>query len=260
MPRNSTEEREETRIVVLQKALAILDSLAKGGPQSAAALATFIGEPRSSVYRLLAGLQEADLVEKGDDRSYRLGLGLLRLGSVVMSSFDERQIALPVMERIHETTGETVYLCVRRGDEAVCIERLDGKRVQSLDLKLGGSLPLHAGAASRVLLAFAPEEFRERYVREANLINFTPQTHTTAGCILQDALQIRLQGYAISDQDVTPGIAAVGAPLFGFSSQIKASLSISGIRESILGKKSHATELIVDGAMEISRKLGYGGE
>ena len=58
----------------------------------------------------------------------------------MIARFDERQAALPVMRRIHEETEETVYLCVRRGREAVCIERLDGLWVQSMALRLGGSL------------------------------------------------------------------------------------------------------------------------
>src|SRR5207244_10669190 len=90
--------------------------------------------------------------------TYRLGWRLLRLGSAVIARLDERQAALPVMERIHERTGETVFLCVRRGDDAVCIERLDGLRVQSLMLRLGGSLPLHLGAGPRTLLAWEPPE------------------------------------------------------------------------------------------------------
>ncbi len=64
------------------------------------------------------------MVEPGSQSgTWRLGWRLLRLGSAVIERLDERQAALPVMERIHEATEETVFLCVRRGDEAVCIER-----------------------------------------------------------------------------------------------------------------------------------------
>ena len=71
----------------------------------------------------------------------------------MVARFDERQAALPHMEHLHDMTGETVFLCVRRGLRAVCIERIEGSHVVSLALRLGGSLPLHAGAAPRALLA-----------------------------------------------------------------------------------------------------------
>ena len=147
-------------VAVLAKAVAVLDHVAAEGEVTPARLAELTGEPRSSVYRLLASLQELGLVEPGRRRgTYILGLKLFRLGSTVMSRFDERQAALPVMERINEELGETTFLCVRRGYEAVCIERIDGSRVNLLALALGGSLPLHAGAVTRAILAFEPREF-----------------------------------------------------------------------------------------------------
>ena len=59
----------------------------------------------------------------------------------------------PAMERLHEQTEETVFLSVPRGREAVCIERIDGRWVQSMALTLGGGLPLHIGAGPRRILA-----------------------------------------------------------------------------------------------------------
>src|SRR3989441_3141485 len=128
----------------LAKAVLLLEALADEREATPRRLSELLHEPRTTVYRLLTGLQALDMVEAGSRTgTYRLGWRLLRLGSAVIERLDERQAALPVMERIHERTGETVFLCVRRGDDAVCIERLDGLRVQSLMLRLGGSLPLH---------------------------------------------------------------------------------------------------------------------
>lgn len=58
------------------------------------------------------------------------------------------------MGRLPDEIGETVFLCASRGDEAVCIERIDGQRVNLLVLTLGGSMQLHTGAGPRALLAF----------------------------------------------------------------------------------------------------------
>src|SRR3954447_13997980 len=126
------DKRSATRdspVAVLSKAGALLDCLA-GGELTAAELTVRMGEPRTSVYRLIASLCELELIDAGSRRgTYRLGLKLLRLGGIVMASFDERRLARPIMEEIHEATGETVFLCIRRGLEAVCIDRIDGTRV-----------------------------------------------------------------------------------------------------------------------------------
>src|SRR4051794_1216748 len=122
-------------IQVVTKAALLLDCLERAedpADLSVAELAELMGEPRTSVYRLISTLDELGWIEPGSRRgTYRLGLKLFRLGGAVMRRFDVRQAALPTMEGIHEKTGETVYLCVRRGLEAVCIERIAGKRVEA---------------------------------------------------------------------------------------------------------------------------------
>lgn len=253
-----TDERD-VGVQVVAKAGAILDLLAAAGETSAGEVADGIREPRSSVYRLLSTLQRLELVEPGSRRgTYRLGLKLLRLGAAVAERFDERTAALPVMERIHDETGETVFLCVRRGSEAVCIERLEGRRVQSLALRLGGSLPLHAGAAPLSLLAFEPRERWTTYLESGPLESFTPSTPTSREEVLGRLAETRERGYAVSDQDVTPGIAAIGAPVFDHRGAVCAALSISGVRPAILGREEdQLARMIVEGAREVSRSLGY---
>src|SRR5829696_6660326 len=66
---------------------------------------------------------------------YTLGLKLFALGNAVARRFDDiRGLAAPAMHELQDATEQTVYLAVRRGDEAVCIERLEGTFVQLLIL------------------------------------------------------------------------------------------------------------------------------
>lgn len=255
----STTERGIS-VDVLRKVALILDRLAEGGEVSAARVADLIDEPRSTVYRLLTSMQALDYVEPGSQRAtYRLGLGLLRLGSAVVTRFDEREAALPVMERVHQTTGETVFLCIRRGWEAVCIERIDGRWVQSMALRLGGALPLHVGAAPRALLAAEPCAFWEEYLaREDGLVAFTEHTPTSRGSLVRALEDVCESGVAISDEDVVLGMAAVGAAIQDHRSRVCAALSMSGPRPTILGeRKTESVLLIASAAAEISRALGY---
>jgi len=245
-------------VAVLAKAVGMLDHLAAEGEATPARLAELTVEPRSSVYRLLASLRELGLVEPGRRRgTYMLGLELFRLGQTVVTRFDERQAALPVMERIHADVGETIFLCVRRGRDAVCIERIDGARVNLLALGLGGSLPLHAGGAPRALLAFEPPEAWEEYVAQGELEAPTPRSPATREALLEELRRTRERGYAVSDEDVTPGVASVGAPVFDHTGAVRAALSVGGLRDAILGNGSRATELVLDGAAAISRSLGH---
>jgi DNA-binding IclR family transcriptional regulator len=254
-------DEQPGRIQVLDKVAALLERLGAEGEASAVQLAESIGEPRSSVYRLLDGLRALGWVEPGSRRgTFRLGLALFRLGSRVTGRFDERAAARPVMERLHARTEQTIFLTVRSGFEGVCIERVDGRWVQNMALTLGGSLPLHVGAGPRVLLAAAEDEFIASYLDRGPLTRFTPKTITTQAGLWRDVEATRANDYAISDEDDVLGMAAVGAPIRNHEGRVTATLSLSGPRATVLdGAAEQSLELIRAAAAEVSRSLGHGG-
>jgi DNA-binding IclR family transcriptional regulator len=179
------------------------------------------------------------------------------LGSAVISRYDVREAARPVLERLHESTGETVFLCVRRGNQAVCVDRIAGSRVALLELGLGGSMPLHLGAAPRAILAFESEGSWESYLAEATLEPGTAVAPHDRTGLLAELRATRARGYALSDEDVTPGIASIGAPIFDHAGQVQGSLSIGGVRQLILAPQAEVAGLITRGAEEVSRALGF---
>jgi DNA-binding IclR family transcriptional regulator len=253
----------ENPVRSLAKAVLLLEALASEREATPRRLAEVLNEPRTTIYRLLTGLEALDMVETGSQTgTWRLGWRLLRLGSAVIERLDERQAALPVMEQIHQATEETVFLCVRRGDEAVCIERIDGLRVQSLVLRLGGSLPLHAGAAPRTLLAWEPRSEWEAYMdRAEQLDRYTDRTPVTRTDLFAELQQTVDQGYAVSDEDITAGIGSLGAPIFDYTGKIRAAISIGGMRQMLLeDRREEAIRLLVEGAQEVSTALGFGRE
>jgi DNA-binding IclR family transcriptional regulator len=256
--RERKEQVRDNPIRALAKAVYLLERLADEREATPRRLAELIDEPRTTTYRLLRSLEALDLVEPGSQSgSYRLGWKLMRLGAAVVERLDERQAALPVMERIHERVGETVFLLVRRGHNAVCIERLEGLRVQSLALRLGGSLPLHVGAGPRALLAWEPESEWERYIAEG-LDEAAGGVPVTREALFDELAQTRARGYAVSDEDVTPGIASLGAPILDYTGGVRAALSIGGMKSLVLGsEREEFVRLLVDGARDISRTLGH---
>jgi DNA-binding IclR family transcriptional regulator len=247
----------DSSILVLDKAVGLLDLLARNGDLTSAEIAKELGEPRSSVYRLLASLQLHEMVQPGPERGhFRLGLHLLALGGSAVARLDEREAALPAMERLHAETGETVFLCVRRKLEAVCIERIEGERVRSLALRLGGALPLYVGAAPRALLAYEAENLWEE-VSAGVLDRPTRMAPATRRELLPMLREVREKGFAISDEDVTLGIAAVAAPIFDYSGKVRAALSVSGTKPLILGDEKAMVSRVMEAAERASYALGH---
>jgi DNA-binding IclR family transcriptional regulator len=253
-------ERDSGGLELISKAGAVLDILEQHKEASAADLAAALGEPLSSVYRLLQSLTTTGWVDRGSRRgAYRLGLSLMTIGGLVEDHLDIREASLPSLRQLVDVTKETSFLCVRRGLRAVCLERIEGYAVQSLAMLLGGSLPLYAGAASRALLAFLPVAEQSAILKDTSqqLRDDPPRPDDKE--IIADIARIRTAGYSVSDGDVTPGIAALGAPVFNHRGEVQGALSLSGLRAQVLNPAGvdDTIELLRLAAGKASAALGW---
>ena len=253
-------ERDAGGLELITKAGAVLDILEQSGEATAADLAAALGEPLSSVYRLLQSLTATGWVDRGSRRGgYRLGLSLMTIGGLVEDHLDIREASLPSLHDILNATGVTSFLCVRRGARAVCLERIEGYAVSSLAMLLGGSLPLYAGAAPRALFAFLPEGEQRAILKDNSQQLRDDPPRPDDRDILADVARIRAVGYSVSDADVTPGIAALGAPVFNHRGEVQGALSLSGLRSQVLDPAVvHETIGILRGAAgKASSALGW---
>jgi DNA-binding IclR family transcriptional regulator len=253
-------DRDSGGLELISKVSALLSILEARGATTAIDLAETLGEPLSSIYRLLQSLGATGWVDRGPRRgSYRLGLTLMTIGSLVEEQLDIREASVPALRDLVSTIGVTSFLCVRRNARAVCLERIDGFAVQSLAMQLGSSLPLYAGAAPRVLLAFLPAAERDAVMRDnGEQLNGDPVRPSPAA-LSSDVGAIRAAGYAISDGDVTSGIGALGAPVFNHRGEVEGAISISGLRDQLLGPAvmTRNIRLLLAAASAASAALGW---
>jgi DNA-binding IclR family transcriptional regulator len=157
-----------------------------------------------------------------------------------------------VLDELAETTGQTAFLSLPRGDEAVCLDWARGRAINVLILKPGRSLPLYAGAAGRITLAFR-DEGSDDYLAQAPFPQLTPVTLTTAAQLRRDVTETRDRGFSISDEDVTIGIGALGAPLHSRAGRFNGALSIAGLAEDFRsGRDDLAAALLASARSLIS--------
>ncbi|KAB1643406.1 IclR family transcriptional regulator [Gulosibacter chungangensis] len=244
-------------MAILQKAGAIINVLEREGESSAAQISEAVGEPVSSTYRLLSTMMALGWVDTGSKRGrYRLGVDVLRIGGMLEDRLDVRSVASPILAELRDATRNSTFLCLLRHDNAVCVERIGGRDVQSLAMRLGDSLPLYSGAAPRALLSFLPnEELRATLDRfEARRRN--GEAIPSEGSILREIEIAREVGYTVSDEDVTPGIASIGAPIYNHRGELEGGISVSGLRDRVLGPDVDTAEKVKRSAAQISRALG----
>lgn len=240
---------------MLAKAAAVIEALEKS-ESTIAEIADTVGEPVSTLYRLVKSLVVIGWVEPSTRRGrYRLGLEFLRVGGLVEDSIDVREVAVPSLRRLAAETGSAVLLFIRRGLHAVCVERVEGRRVTSNAIQLGDSLSLYRGAGPLALLAFSPAGERDALLEQmAAAPDLEPQVPAQER-LRRRIEQVRLDGYAISDESVLQGATAIAAPVFNHRGELEASISVTGIHDHLLASTS-TIEAVVDEAASISRDLG----
>jgi DNA-binding IclR family transcriptional regulator len=256
-------EQRETRIQVLGKVSAVLDLLLDEPRELRLVdVERRLGMSRSTAFRLLGSMEHEGLVDRDPATGgYRLGLRLMQLGMAVSRRLDLREVAGPALAELTAATSQTAFLSIRRHFEAVCIDRVSGSHVDVLALMLGGALPLHVGAAPRVLLAAMEDAEVDDYLRSEPLRPLTPHSLTTRDALLHDVEQTRARGYAFSQEDVSPGVSALGAPIRDRDQRVVAAVSISDVSPSY---SDAAVPELVDriqaAAAAISARLGSRGE
>ncbi len=94
------------------------------------------------------------------------------------------------------------------------IERLDSAHQLRAFLPLGTRLPLHAASNGKAYLASLPDSEVER-ILASDLAPSTGRTVTDPQVLRQEIEEIRRRGYAVTDQGLHDGIAAVAVALRG---------------------------------------------
>lgn len=190
-------------------------------------ISRLIGAPRSTTYRYIRTLREKGFLERASGDAFRLGPRLLQFVRLARRHEDVGAAALPVMERLGEETRETVLLTRISNGHSVCIERVEAPQAVRITFERGAVQPLHAGASSKILLAFAPEkvvaDFLSQPLPAAGL-----NTTTDVQALQEQLAAIRRQGYCVSESEVDEGATAVAVPVRNRRGRLLAGLSTAG--------------------------------
>ncbi|MQA05192.1 MAG: helix-turn-helix domain-containing protein [Streptosporangiales bacterium] len=231
---------------VLDKAVRILSAL-ESGPSSLASLVASTGLARPTAHRLAVALEHHRLVTRDAQGRFVLGP---RLGELATAAGEDRLLATagPILAQLRDQTGESTQLFRRQGDSRVCVasaERLSGGLRDVVPV--GSALPMTAGSAAQILLAWEEPERLHRGLRNAKF------TATSLA-------QVRRRGWAQSVGERERGVTSVSAPVRGPGNRVVAAISVSGPIDR-LGRAPGRlyAEAVVRAADRVTEVLRRGG-
>lgn len=227
-------------IKVLDRSVLILTTVASG-PCTLADLCDRTGLPRATAHRLATALEVHRLVTRTPDGRWTIGPGLSDLTPATSDLLADA--AAHVLPRLMETTGESVQLYRLTGDTRTCIASLEPATGLRNTVPVGSRMPLTAGSAAKVLLAYGPPGLAERMLGDADF---------TAA----DLADVEKRGWAESMGERDPALASVSAPVQDSAGEIVAVLSISGPVERLSPSPYAAWgREVLDAAEEMGRRL-----
>jgi DNA-binding IclR family transcriptional regulator len=188
-----------------------------------------LGVHKSSASRLAATLGAAGYLEPaGAPGRYRLGTKLLGLAALVADGDALPRVAVPILERVVQQTGETGHVAVLDGPESVTVAVVDGWQSVRMHSKVGKRSPAHATAIGKALLSgLSDDDVRARY-RERTLDRRTPRTIRSVASLLAHLEDVRSEGWAADDEELEPGLRCVAAPVFEHTGSVVAAIGLSG--------------------------------
>lgn len=232
---------QTTGVGVFDKIDLILTSL-EAQPCSLAELSSTTGIPRPTAHRLATALEQRRYLSRSDDGRFCLGP---RITELAASGGDDWlvQVSTPILARLRDATAASAQLYRRRGSERLCVASVEPVSGLRDSVPAGTVLPMSAGSAAQVMVAWSePEEILDT----CRVARYSPQ----------DLAVVRKRGWAHTVGERESGLASVSAPVWGEDASVMAAVSVSGpvnrigrtvkapLATAVMAAAAHISELV----------------
>jgi DNA-binding IclR family transcriptional regulator len=223
-------------------------------PMTFTGLSAATGLAKSTTSRLLLALERNGLVRRDDHGRFLPGEMFVSFAWRGGAQAGLVAVAQPFLEKLGKATGETVNIGVASNGAVEQIAQVDSTYMIGGTNWVGLSVPLHCSALGKVLLAYGAAQLVPGTKLEAR----TEKSITTEAALRADLASVRARGYAVTDEELEPGLIAIAAPVHGYDGSVVAALSVSAPATRMTKERATAAaERCVEEAAGLSAVLGY---
>ncbi|WP_205669295.1 IclR family transcriptional regulator domain-containing protein [Amycolatopsis suaedae] len=211
----------------LERGLAVIRAFGADTPElTLSDVARATGLTRAAARRFLLTLVDLGYV-RTDGKYFALTARVLELGYAYLSGQALPELALPHLERLSEQVGESSSVSVLDGTDVVYVSRVAVSRIMTVSITVGTRFPAHATSMGHVLLAGLDEAELDAYLAAATLDRLTSRTITTGTDLRAALARVRVQGWALVDQELEEGLRSVAAPIRDRRGRVVAAVNVS---------------------------------
>jgi DNA-binding IclR family transcriptional regulator len=247
--------KTETTATSLDRALTILEMAArKPDGLSNSDFHRQLDIPRSSCSYILGRLEKAGYLRRSAyGKRYGLGLKILTLAHGALRELGLRGIAEPILHELTQQTGYSGVIGVLQHGKVMIVDKVDRPGLGDIDFELGATIPAHATALGKMLLASLGPDQLETFLSTYPLIKRSKKTVDSRGELLQDLALIRRRGYATSDGELFVDVCAIAAPIRDAGGVVCAGLTLAGVGVPL--DEPDLVRAVKGAAAQISRRL-----
>ena len=193
---------------------------------SLTAVATAAGLARPTARRILLTLEQLGYVRAADG-GFELTPRVLDLGMSYVLSRGLWEVARPHMDKLVARTHESSSIAQLDGSDIVYVARVAVPKIIALAVTIGTRFPAMQTSLGKVLLAALPPGEAERVLVEPSRSGITPRWQPDAEERAAALREVRARGWALTDQELAPGIRSVAAPLRDGDGRTIAALNVT---------------------------------
>lgn len=241
------------------KALSLLDLFSRSTPEIGLSdLARRAKLNKATTHRLLTEMAAHGFVEQtGSGRAYRLGPVFLRLAALREASVPMRDVAMDVLHRLSQKTGETAHMSLLQGEQlfttAFTYATAHGTQVRMEDAE---ELTLHATSSGLAVLAFSAADFVDQAL-SGPLSALTPETIIDPAEIRRQLVPFRKQGFAVSVGGFEVDVHSHAVPLFDALSVCIGSIAVAAPVTRMEAKLQRLIQCeLLEKSAQLTRLLG----
>jgi IclR family KDG regulon transcriptional repressor len=252
-------DHNREQVTSVERALSILELLAsRNHGLSTSEISRVARVPKSSTSYLLRTLVGRGYVRRDPETGqHTLGIRVLSLGGQAMQGMALRELAMPILRQLVETTRLGAHLAILDHGEAVYIERIESPGFIKMDIWNGRRVAPQATAVGKALICHLSREEVQEIAGLHPLKPVSPRTIVTLPHLFEELAAICRRGYAIDDEEHAVGVRCVAAPVFSASGEVAAAIGVTGTVSQLnddylpsLGKIVQTT------ALKLSAQLG----
>lgn len=217
----------------------------------------------SDVHRILSSLLSFGFVEQNSqNKTYRLGMGLMKLGLTVFQRNELRETARPLLQRLSEQMEATAHLAIfdPRELDIFMLEQIDHSGEVPFKPKFGASASPHCTALGKAILANIDLATARELLSKTGMPKSTLQTITQVSEFESELARINAQGYAVDLEESAEGACCIGAPIRDWTASAVGAISVSMSASRFYREpEQHLAAPVKAVAAQLSSAIGYGG-